>query len=99
MQLVDKEDYVLLLGLELLDHLPHPLLEVPAEAGASDKSADVEGKHALVPQGLGDVLGDDPLREPLDDSGLAYPGSPMRAGLFLVRLDRILTRAISSARP
>ena len=70
-QLVDKQDDVLLLLLELLEHLLHPLLEVPAETGASDESADVEREHALALKRLGDVLGDDPLGEPLGHRRLA----------------------------
>src|SRR5918997_1558493 len=72
-QLVYKEDDVLLLILQLLEHLLYPLLEVPAEAGAGDEAADVEGEHALLLQGLGDVLGDDAQCQTLGYGRLAYP--------------------------
>ena len=70
-QLVYEQDDVLLLGLQLLDHLLHALLEVTAEAGAGDEAADVEREHALALERLGYVLGDDPLGEPLGDGRLA----------------------------
>jgi cellulose 1,4-beta-cellobiosidase len=63
-QLVYEQDDVLLLVLELLEHLLHPLLEVPAEAGARHQPAHVERQHALAFQDLRDVLGDYALREP-----------------------------------
>ena len=49
---------------------------------------------------LRDVAVDDLLGEPSTIAVLPTPGSPIMAGLFLVRLQRIcMTRSISSSRP
>ena len=56
---------------DLLEHGLEPVLELAAVLGAGDQRADVERDHAPVAQRLGHVAGDDPLREPLDDRGLA----------------------------
>ena len=48
-----------------------PLLELAAVLRAGEERADVERPDALALQPLGDVAGDDALREPLDDRGLA----------------------------
>jgi hypothetical protein len=77
MQLIDKQDDVLLLLLELLEHLLHPLLEVPPETGARDEPAHVEREYALALERLGYVVRDDPLGESLGhrrfaDAGLTY---------------------------
>src|SRR5215204_1361315 len=76
-ELVDKQNDVLLLLLELLEHLLHPLLEVPAESGASDEPANVEREDTLALERLGYVVRDDPLGESLGhrrlaDAGLTY---------------------------
>ena len=57
--------------LDLGEHGLQPLLELAAVLRAGEQRADVERPHALALQALGDVAGDDPLREPLDDRGLA----------------------------
>ena len=51
-----------------------PLLELAAVLRAGEQRADVERPDALALQALGDVAGDDPLREALDDRGLADSG-------------------------
>ena len=54
-----------------LQHRLQPLLELAAVLRAGDHRAEVERDDALVLQRLGHVAGDDALREPLDDRGLA----------------------------
>src|SRR5204862_1159348 len=51
-----------------------PLLDLAAVLRAGEHRADVEPPHALALQALGHVAGDDPLREALDDRGLADAG-------------------------
>ena len=51
-----------------------PLLELAAVLRAGEHRADVERPDALALQALGNVAGDDPLREALDDRGLADAG-------------------------
>ena len=51
-----------------------PLLELAAVLRAGEERADVERPDALALQPLGDVAGDDPLSEALDDRGLPHAG-------------------------
>ena len=73
-QLVDEQDDLAGGGLDLGEDGLQPLLELAAVLGAGEQRADVERPDALALQPLGDVAGDDPLREPLDDRGLADAG-------------------------
>ena len=57
--------------MHLLEDLLDPLLELAAVLRAGDHGVDVELDQALVAQRLGHLAGDDPLRQPLDDRGLA----------------------------
>ena len=59
------------LVLDLGEHGLQPLLELAAVLRAGEQRADVERPDAPVLQPLGHVAGDDALREPLDDRGLA----------------------------
>ena len=81
-ELVDEEDRVVRVA-ELLDDLLEPLLELAAVLGAGDERPDVEGQHALVQQGLGDVAGDDPMGQALGDGGLADAGLADEGGVVL----------------
>ena len=69
-QLVDEDDQ-LALGGDLLQHGLQPLLELAAVLRACEERADVERPNTLALQPFGNVAGDDPLREALDDRGLA----------------------------
>ena len=69
-QLVDEQDDVAA-GPDLLQDLLEPLLEVTPVAAAGHERSEVQGVELLAPQGLGDVVGDDLLRQPLDDCRLA----------------------------
>jgi hypothetical protein len=82
-ELVDKQDDVLLLLLELLEHLLHPLLEIPAETGARDEPAHVEREDALAIDRLWYVLRDDPLGEPLGHRRLADACLTYEDGIIL----------------
>ena len=84
-QLVDEEDQLAGRLLDLGEHGLEPLLELAAVLRAGEHGADVERPDALALQPLGDVAGDDPLREPLDDRGLADPG--------VADQDRVVLRA------
>ena len=50
------------------------VLELAAVLGAGDQRAHVQRDHAAVAQRLGNVAGDDPLGEALDDRRLADAG-------------------------
>ena len=72
-QLVDEQDDVAA-GLDLLEDLLQPLLEVTAVAGAGDQRAEVEAVDLLVLERLGHVAADDRLGQALDAGGLADAG-------------------------
>ena len=72
-ELVDEEDDVAALG-DLLHHLLEALLELAAVLRARDQRRQVERVDLLVLEQLGDVAVGDPLREALDDGGLADAG-------------------------
>ena len=55
-------------------HGLQPLLELAAELGAGQDQRQVERQHAAVLQPLGHVAGGEPLRQALDDGGLADAG-------------------------
>ena len=61
-------------SLDLGEHGLQPLLELAAVLRAGEQRADVERPDLAVLQPLGDVAGDDPLREPFGDRGLADAG-------------------------
>ena len=83
MELVDEQDDVLLLLLELLEHLLHPLLEVPAETGACDEPTHVEREDTLALERLRYVVRDDPLGESLGHRRLAHAGLTDEDGVVL----------------
>ena len=71
--LVDEQDHVAP-GLDLLEHLLQPLLEVASVAATRDQSAEVQGVDLFIPEGLGDVAAHNGLRQPFHDRGLADTG-------------------------
>ena len=71
-QLVDEEDDLALRRLDLVEDGLEPLLELAAVLRAGEERTDVERPDALALQPLGDVAGDDPLRESLRDRGLPH---------------------------
>ena len=73
-QFVDERDDLSLGALDLVQDGLEPLLELAAVFGAGNHRPEVEGDEPLVSQRLGDVAGDDPLCEPLDDGGLSDAG-------------------------
>src|SRR5581483_570051 len=81
-QLVDEQDDVAA-GADLLQHLLEALLEVAAVAGAGDQRAEVQRVQLLALERLGHVVGDDALREALDDGGLADAGLADENGVVL----------------
>ena len=82
-QLVDEEDQLALGVLDLVEHGLQPLLELAAVLRACEQRADVERPDALALQPFRHVAGDDALREPLDDRGLAGAGLADQHGVVL----------------
>ena len=72
MEFVDEQDDLAGGLLDFLEHGLQPLLELAAELGSRDQRAHVERDQATVLESLGDVAGDDPLGEALDNRGLAH---------------------------
>ena len=71
--LVDEHDRARI-GLDLLDHLLEPLLEVAAVARAGEQRAHVEREHGGVLQHVRHFAVDDAARQPFGDRGLADAG-------------------------
>ena len=71
--LVDEQQDVAA-GADLLEDLLEPLLEVAAVARPGDERPQVERVELLAVERLGHLGGDDALRQPLDDGGLADAG-------------------------
>ena len=82
-QLVDEGDDLALGVGDLLQHGLEPLLELAAVLGAGHHRAEVQRHEALALQALGDVAGDDPLGQALDDRGLADAGLADQHGVVL----------------
>ena len=82
-QLVDEDDQLALGGRDLGEDGLQPLLELAAVLRAGEQRADVERPHALAFETLGHVASDDPLREPLDDRGLAHSRVADQHGVVL----------------
>ncbi len=81
-ELVDEQDDVAALG-DLLHHLLQALLELAAVLRAGDQRGQVERVDLLVLQQLGHLGVGDPLREALDDGGLADAGLADQHGVVL----------------
>src|SRR4029450_5700627 len=82
-QLVDEDDDLAGGVRDLLEYGLQPLLELAPVLRAGEQAADVERPDALPLQRLGDVAGDDSLREPFDDRGLADAGLADQDGIVL----------------
>ena len=73
MDLVDEHDRAGI-GLDLLDHLLEPFLEVAAVARAGEQRAHVEREHGRAFQHVRHLAMHDAAREPFGDRGLADAG-------------------------
>jgi len=73
-QLVDEDNRPAFVGGDVLKYGFQALLELAAILGTGEELRHVEREHALVLQALGHLAVDDPLRETLDDRGLAHAG-------------------------
>src|SRR4029453_7320397 len=73
-ELVDEADDLARRLGDLLQHGLQAVLELAAVLRAGHQRADVERDQLLTLQPFGHVAGDDPLREALDDRGLADAG-------------------------
>ena len=71
-QFVDEEDDAAMRFLNILEHGLEPVFELAAIFRACQHGAQVKRDNALVTQQLGDVAGDDPARQTLNDGGLAH---------------------------
>ena len=82
-ELVDERDDLAVGLVDLLEHGLEPLLEFAAVLGTGDERREVEGDELLALERVGDVAGDDALREPFDDGGLADSGLADQHGVVL----------------
>jgi hypothetical protein len=82
-QLVHEEHDLALGVLDLGQDALQALLELAAVLRAGEQRADVQRDDTAVAQRLGHVARDDPLREPLDDRGLADAGLADEHGVVL----------------
>jgi len=71
MELVDEEDDLAACRAYLIEHSLEALLEFAPELAAGDERGHVERDHALAPDGTGNVFGDNALRQPFRNRGLA----------------------------
>ena len=72
--LVDEDDQAVRVLGDLVDHALQAFLELAPVLRASDHPRHVERHQALARERLGHVVVDDPLRDSLDDRGLADAG-------------------------
>ena len=82
-QLVDEDDDLALGVGDLLQDGLQAVLEFAAVLGAGDHRAEVERHQPAVTKPLGDVAGDDPLGQALDDRRLADAGLADQHGVVL----------------
>ena len=82
-ELVDEDDDLALGVGDLLEHGLQPVLELAAVLRSGDHRAQVERDQPAVLEALGHVAGDDPLRQALDDRGLAHAGLADQHGVVL----------------
>ena len=83
-QLVDEEDDLALGVLDLLEHRLQPLLELAAVLRRRRAARRCRAPTTRLPfRPFGHVAGDDALREPLDDRGLADAGLADQHGIVL----------------
>ena len=97
--LVDEEnDLALVLG-HLVDHRLQPLLELAPVLRARDQAGQVEGDEPAIGQRLRHLVVDDPLRNALDDGGLADAGIADQGWVVLRPTREDLDRLLDLARP
>src|SRR5438876_796180 len=82
-ELVDEQDDLALARGDLLEDGLQALLELAAVLRAGEERADAQLEDALLLQALRDVAADDPLRQTLDDRGLADAGLADEHGVVL----------------
>lgn len=82
-QFVDEQDDLPLGGLHLLDHRLETVFELAPVLGAGDEGAHVQGHQPPVLEAFGDIPGDDPLGQALDDGGFAHAGLADEHGIVL----------------
>ena len=72
MQLIDEADDFAVGIDDLLDYSLEAVFELAAEFGAGDHAAEIDRHQLLIPELVGDIAADDPLRKPFDDGGFPY---------------------------
>ena len=98
-QLVDEEDDLALVLGHLVDHRLQPLLELAAVLRAGDQAGQVERDKPAIGQRLRHLVVDDPLRDALDDRGLADAGIADQRRIVLRPTREDLDRLLDLARP
>jgi hypothetical protein len=82
-QLVDEQNDLSLGADDLLEHGLEPVLELAAELRPGDQGPHIECDDALVLQPRRHIARDDPLRQALDDGGLAHARLTDQDGIVL----------------
>ena len=96
--LVDDEDDVARLA-DLLNEPLHAAFKLTAELGTRHQCGEVEKIDLLLPQLEGYVTGDDALRQPLGDGGLAHAWLADEAGVVLLAAVQDLHHALDLLLP
>ena len=91
--LVDEHDRARI-GLDLLDHLLEPLLEIAAIARAGEQRAHVEREHRRALEHFRHFAVDDAARQPFGDRGLADAGFADEQRIVLLPAAKHLDRAV-----
>src|SRR6266436_4157647 len=99
MDFVDEQNGVRV-GLEFLENLLQPFLEIAAIAGAGEQGAHVEREHGAAASTSGTSLSTMRLARPSAMAVLPTPASPTNSGLFFCRRHSTwMARLISELRP
>ena len=91
--LVDEHDRAGI-GLDLLDHLLEPFLEIAAIARAGEQRAHIEREHGGAFEHVGHFAVDDAARQTLGDRGLADAGIADEQRIVLLAAAEHLDRAV-----
>ena len=82
------------IGLDLLDHLLEPFLEIAAIARAGEQRAHVEREHGRVLEHVRHLAMNDAARQPFGDRGLADAGFADEQRIVLLPAAQHLDRAV-----
>ena len=100
MKLIDEKDHGACRFVNLIEHSLQPVLEFAPVFCPGKHRAEIKRKYPLVFQCFGNVTAHDPLRQPLNNSGLTYTRIANDDGvIFRPSESTCITRLISSSRP